>query len=299
MRPLDLIFIAVLDLAIGDPEWFPHPVRGMGRLITLFDNIFKGTKLGGIITVLGTIGITFIIAYMFVNFFGYWAWIYVGYVCISIKDLRVKARDIYSELKRWDISKARKKLSKIVGRDTQELPKEKIITATIESIAEGTNDGIIAPVFYLALGGPLLGIIYKAINTLDSMIGHKHGKYLHFGWFAARLDDAVNYIPARISGLLISIVSGKGFGTMIRDGRKHPSPNSGIPEAAMAGALGIRLGGPSYYDGELVERPYIGEDKREVDSDLIKKALRISLLASFLWIIWIGMAEIFIDMIRI
>lgn len=298
MGPLDLILISVLDLVIGDPEWFPHPVRGIGRLIAFFDKTFSRTRLKGIITALLTICITFIIAYFFVNSFGYLAWIYLGYVCISIKDLQGKARDIHSELKRWDINKARKKLSKIVGRDTQELPKEKIITATVECIAESTNDGIIAPLFYLTIGGPLLGIIYKAINTLDSMIGHKDEKYLRFGWFSARLDDIANYIPARICGILISIAARKGFWTMIRDGRKHPSPNSGIPEAAMAGALGVRLGGPSYYQGELVEKPYIGEDKRQVDTNLIKEALRISLVATFLGIIWMSMAVIFIDTIK-
>lgn len=299
MDPLDLILISVLDLVIGDPEWFPHPVRGIGKLVAFFDKVLRGSRLEGIITALVTIGVTFVFAYLFVSSFGYLAWIYLGYVCISIRDLRVKARDIYLELKRWDISKARQKLSKIVGRDTKELPKEKIITAAVESIAESTNDGIIAPLFYLALGGPVLGIVYKAINTLDSMIGHKDGRYLHFGWFSARLDDIANYIPARICGVLISIAGGKGFRIMIRDGRKHPSPNSGISEAAMAGALGIRLGGPSYYQGELIEKPYIGEDKRQVDACLLKEALRISLVASLLGIIWMSMAGIFIDTVKI
>lgn len=301
MTPLDLVLVSVLDLIFGDPEWFPHPIRGIGRLISLLEKIFKGNsskwieRIKGTAVVLVTIGVTLIIGYLFINLSQGWrylAWIYLGYICISIRDLQIKAKDIYKELKKWDIKRARQKLSKIVGRDTQELSKEKIITATVESIAESTNDGIIAPLFYLVIGGPLLGITYKAISTLDSMLGYKSEKYLHFGWFSARLDTIVNYVPARICGILISVgslITGKNFRDslkiLIRDGRNHSSPNSGISEAAMAGALGIKLGGPSYYQGELVEKPYIGADRRQVDNNLINEARTISLVSSFLGIV--------------
>ncbi|MEW6687234.1 MAG: adenosylcobinamide-phosphate synthase CbiB, partial [Candidatus Edwardsbacteria bacterium] len=175
---------------------------------------------------------------------------------------------------------------------TQNLSEDKVVRATIESIAESTNDGIVAPLFYLTLGGPVLAVAYKATNTLDSMLGYKNERYRDFGWFSARLDDVANYIPARISGFLISIssfISGKGFRnaykTMLKDGRKHPSPNSGISEASMAGALGIRLGGGAFYQGKFVEKRYIGEDRRKVDAFLINETLKISFVTSVLMLI--------------
>ena len=176
-----------------------------------------------------------------------------------------------------------------MGRNTQDLSKKDVIRACIESIAENTNDGIIAPLFYLILGGPTFAIGYKAINTLDSMIGYKNQDYRDFGWFSARLDDFVNFIPARITGILMVISSfllgynfKDSFRIMCRDGKKHLSPNSGIPEAAMAGALGIRVGGPAKYKGKLVVKPYIGEDKTFIEPGLINKAIKVSFLSSFL-----------------
>jgi len=205
--------------------------------------------------------------------------------------LRVKAREVLKEMEKNSLSEAKNKLSKIVGRDTQDLSKDRIIAATIESIAESTNDGIIGPLFYLVLGGPVLAFAYKSINTLDSMVGYKNEKYLHFGWFSAKLDDFVNFIPARISGFLIAIssaiIGGKfkeSIEVMARDGNKHSSPNSGVPEAAMAGALGIRLGGPSTYQGRVFEKPYLGEEERILQPFLIKEALSISLIASILMV---------------
>lgn len=315
MNPFDLILVSVLDLILGDPEHLPHPVRWIGKLINILDNILRGNstkwaeRLKGALAALLTIGITFSLAYICINLsqgLKYIAWIYLGYVSLSVRDLYIKAKDINKELLNSNIPGARQKLSKIVGRDTHDLPKDKIITAAIESIAESTNDGIIAPLFYLIIGGPVLGIIYKAINTLDSMIGHKDTKYLHFGWFSARLDDLANYIPSRICGILIasaSLITGNGLRNslrvLFRDGRNHSSPNSGIPEAAMAGALNIRLGGPGYYDGELEEKPFIGDDRKNIDTRLINKAITISLVTFFLGLIlgvlsrWMIMAVIY------
>ncbi|NCO68147.1 MAG: cobalamin biosynthesis protein CobD, partial [Nitrospirae bacterium] len=178
---------------------------------------------------------------------------------------------VLKEIRAKDIIEARKKLSCIVGRDTQNLSEDGVVKAAAESIAENTNDGIIAPLFYLILGGPVLAITYKAINTLDSMVGYKNDRYIHFGWFSARVDDVANFIPARIAGMLIVISSfllRKNFKdslkTMLRDSKKHSSPNSGISEAAMAGALGIRLGGGAFYQGKFVEKQYIGNDIKKV-----------------------------------
>lgn len=305
MDALYICLASILDLIFGDPEWFPHPVRAIGKIISSLDNNLHGysgkwvERTKGAITVFVTLGITFISAYFLMTtlqkvntLLEGLVWIYLGYVCISIKDLQNRAEDICKELEKQNIEEARKKLSKIVGRDTKDLSRDKIITATVESVAENTNDGIIAPLFYLVLGGPVFAITYKAINTLDSMLGYKNEKYIHFGWFSARLDDIANYVPARICGILMSIssfITGKNFRDslkiLIRDGKNHPSPNSGISEAAMAGALGIKLSGPSFYQGKLIVKPYIGEGRREINCKLINDALRISLITSFLGII--------------
>ena len=274
----------IVDLLFGDPEGFPHPVRGMGKLINLIENVLnkKGAfwikRIKGIVLACIIIGISAYSAYLLIKlsrrlnpFLYHLAWVYIGYTTISVKDLQIKARAIYKELKEGDIFKARKELSRIVGRDIQDLSEDEIKRATIESIAESTNDGIVAPLFYLILGGTVLAITYKAINTLDSMVGYKNDRYIHFGWFSARVDDVANFIPARIAGMLIVISSfllRKNFKdslkTMLRDSKKHSSPNSGISEAAMAGALGIRLGGGAFYQGKFVEKQYIGNDIKKV-----------------------------------
>ena len=188
-----------------------------------------------------------------------------------------------------DIKGARKKLSLIVGRDTQELTQDEIIRATVETVAESTTDGIVAPLFYLFLGGPVLAMSFKAISTLDSMLGHKNKRYLYFGWCAAKLDTFANFIPARITGLLIPIAalfSGKdlvqSLRTMFRDGKKQDSLNSAVSEAAMAGALGMRLGGTCNYSGRIVEHPYLGEQRRPTSISLIPQAIIISVVSSLL-----------------
>jgi adenosylcobinamide-phosphate synthase len=272
------------DLIFGDPERLPHPVRGMGKMIGFLDNRLARSRISGVILAFVVIGVSACLAYLLVKLSPILG-IYLGYTTLSVKDLQVKARAV---MKEDSIAEARKYLAMIVGRDTQNLDKERIVTATIESIAESTNDGIVAPLFYLTLGGPVAAISYKAINTLDSMVGYKNERYLHFGWFSAKLDDIANFIPARISGFLISISSGKRFiqslKTMAKDSRKHASPNSGVSEAAMAGALGIRLGGEWSYQGKIIKRHYIGEEKRQVQPSLINEALTISLIVSILMV---------------
>jgi len=297
-----LVFSYLADLVFGDPERFFHPVRAIGKLINILEtklrknNSRKTEQIKGVILTLLVVGVTVIFTYLLIEsfkklnpFVGALAWVYIGYTTISVRDLNTKAKDISRELKNNSIVEARRKLSKIVGRDTQDLDQERIITATIESIAENTNDGIVAPLFYLALGGPVLAMAYKAINTLDSMVGYKDDKYLNFGWFSAKLDDLANFIPARICGFLISVSSSivlrrfkDSFKMMLRDGRKHLSPNSGVSQAAMAGALGIRLGGISVYRAQIIEKPYIGEEKNLIALHHINEALLLSLITSFL-----------------
>lgn len=285
MQPFYLLVSYLADLVFGDPERLPHPVRGMGKMIGFLDNRLTRSRMSGVILAFIVIGVSACLAYLLVRLHPFLE-IYLGYTSLSIKDLQVKARAI---MKDGSIAEARKYLSMIVGRDTQNLDEERIVTATIESIAESINDGIVAPLFYLTLGGPVAAISYKAINTLDSMVGYKNERYLNFGWFSAKLDDIANFIPARISGFLIAVSSGKQFmqsiKIMAKDSRKHASPNSGVSEAAMAGALGIRLGGEWSYQGKIIKRHYIGEEKRQVQPSLINEALTISLIVSFLMVV--------------
>jgi adenosylcobinamide-phosphate synthase len=201
--------------------------------------------------------------------------IYLIGTTIALRELASSAGKVIAAVKAGVLDDAKTRLGMIVGRDTADLTDEDVLRATIETLAENLSDGVIAPVFYLAIGGLPLAIAYKAINTLDSMVGYKNKKYINFGWASARMDDIANYIPARITGMLIVLAvfltavfrkgesplsaAGRSFMIMRRDGRNHTSPNSGIPEAAMAGGLDIRMGGPSTYGGILVEKPYIGE----------------------------------------
>ncbi len=299
MEALKLSLAYFLDLLFGDPRWLPHPVKAIGKATSFLERLLnrgnflrvKGILLA-IIVIGGTISISLLILELCRRvspMLETILWLFLAYTCLSTKDLSIHGYRVLEGIENKDLRAAQQRLSLIVGRDTENLPKEKIITAAIESVAESTNDGIIAPLFYLTLGGVVLGIGYKAINTLDSMVGYKNEKYLDFGWFSARIDDLANFIPARLTGLLIiasSFILRKdfvhSFKIMIRDGKKHFSPNSGICESAMAGALGIRLGGPSTYQGRLLDKPYLGEDKLPIKAFLIKDALKISFFSSFL-----------------
>ena len=235
-------------------------------------------KLAGIFLVLiivgSTYGVFFVINLLLTSHFSLLTFIFLVYLIsttLATHELLKSAHSVINALKADHIDNARRNLSFIVGRDTTQLSRKDILKATVETLAENASDGIIAPLFYLSIGGLPLAMAYKAINTLDSMVGYKNEKYKYFGWAAARLDDIANYIPARITGILIvissAIVSRSLFtvhcslSTMLRDGGSHLSPNSGIPEAAMAGALGVQLGGPSRYGGIIVDKPYIGEDQ--------------------------------------
>jgi adenosylcobinamide-phosphate synthase len=300
-----ILYSYIADLIFGDPRWFPHPVKGIGKLIRFFEKVLESKnnnlidRIKGILLVTSVVGICGGCAYLFIHclskinfFWENFAWIFLAYTTLATRDLIHHARAVLKNIKNNHIERARQKLSLMVGRDTKSLSKEQIITSTIETIAENTSDGIIAPLFYLFIGGPILAICYKAVNTLDSMIGYKNEKYIHLGWFAAKLDDVMNFFPARITGILIIAASfilrkdtKNAFRIMIRDGQKHPSPNSAITEAAMAGALGTKLGGPRFYQGNVSNYSYIGEEKRTITSSLIGESLLISFLASFLMLL--------------
>ncbi len=299
----------LLDIAIGDPKWFPHPVRYIGRGINLLEKIslkIASTPIwkrgAGIITVVIVVLSAYLIAFFLIKIFysvnsllGEATSILIAYTTLSVNDLAKEAKGVFSAFKEDNLIDAKKRLSRIVGRDTEGLDEKGVIRAAVESVAENTSDGITAPLFYLAIGGPALALAYKAVNTLDSMIGYKNERYRDFGWAAARLDDIANYIPARITGVLIAIASfiisyslftiHYSLKVMLRDGKNHPSPNSGIPEAAMAGALGVQLGGPSYYFGEIKIKPTIGEPRRQLIAEDIKSSVSIMYVASLLAIL--------------
>ncbi len=295
MTEITILTLAyVLDRIIGDPDNFPHPVRWIGSAIArgelFFRDLIKEEKKAGTLLTVKIVSITYIIFYIvnmlyfdhnhstLLSLLLFVIILYFTFAVLATGELVRSAMSVINELEAGNLEKARSKLGMIVGRDTTGLEKDDIRKATIETVAENASDGIIAPLFYYSLGGLPLAMAYKAINTLDSMVGYKNERYRDFGWASARLDDIANYIPARITGVLIvaatfivksltrlnglnGLNSLNAYKIMRRDGRNHTSPNSGIPEAAMAGALGIRLGGPSTYDGVTVDKPYIGENQ--------------------------------------
>ncbi len=288
MRLLAIVLAYLLDLILGDPHYLPHPVRGMGKLIEYLERKLRSTSvLAGMILAIAVVGLVYLGSFFAIRFadnVNAWAGFAISTILIfstlSTRSLDKEARSVYQSLKSGNIEEARARLSLIVGRDTQGLDQDEIIRATVETVAENSVDGIISPLFYAALGGAPLALAYKAINTLDSMVGYKNERYLHFGWFSAKLDDAANYIPARLSILLVPLASlilrKKASGalyTILRDGKKSPSPNAGIPEAGFAGALGIQLGGVNWYQGEESVKSILGIDTKQRDKEDIIQAI--------------------------
>jgi len=293
----------LLDLILGDPQFLPHPIRWMGKAIELLEPAFrkvsKSLYVSGtffaILLILATWAITFIFvifAYKLSLMLGIVIEIVIIYWCISARSLRQSAMEVSRSLVSNKIDEAKKKVSLIVGRDVEKLTERGIVKSTIETVAENLVDGVISPLFFAVIGGAPLAIAYKMVNTLDSMVGYKNDKYIHFGKAAARIDDIANFIPARVCVPVISfaaqILSGKGLPalkTAIKEGKNHSSPNAGFPEASFAGAMGVKLGGPNYYHGKLVHKPYIGKLFGEADIEHIKKACDLMMLSSVLWLV--------------
>lgn len=303
MGLIELAFAFVLDLAIGDPQWSYHPVRLIGRSVECLECLVRKLpipeRVTGILLTMTIVSGTYLVTHAVVLLARQYSALgemimgaVIIYFAISIKSLADESTKVMTALKENDLVKARKALSLIVGRDTANLTQEQIVRACVETAAEGSVDGVLSPLFYAVAGGPTAVMVYKAVNTLDSMVGHKNEKYIRFGWASARLDDVANYIPARISAVLIpaaSFLCGYGFKNSLRiacrDGRKHESPNSGIPEAAVAGALGILIGGPSTYQGEIVEKPFIGDAKNPLTANSIDAAIKILYVTSILFVL--------------
>ena len=295
----------VLDLIIGDPYSFPHPVRYIGKLISIVEKQIrkitssdKGLKIAGFflwfIVVGATFGITTLVLQLFK--FNKLAYFIVNtiliYTTLATKCLKDESVKIYKVLKTGDLDKSRIQLSYIVGRDTTNLNEKEIVRATVETVAENTVDGIIAPLFYGFIGGAPLAMAYKAVNTLDSTVGYKNDKYYYLGFASAKIDDIANYIPARLGVILLSLGSlfaGFNFKDAlkigIRDRKNHKSPNCAFSEGAVAGALGIQLGGTNVYFGKEVYKPTIGDKTREIEIEDIVRTNKIMYSSSIISII--------------
>lgn len=307
-------FIAgfVLDLLIGDPHFIPHPVRLIGSLISFCDkrlncdagyNIsekkinlikYKRGMLLAFTVIIATFAISVIIivaAYSINLYAGVIAEAVMTWQILATKCLRVESMRVYDALRTDGVDAGRRAVSMIVGRDTSVLDAAGVTRAAVETIAENTSDGVIAPMLYTAIGGPVLGFVYKAVNTMDSMLGYKNDKYMYFGRFAARLDDVVNFIPARISAYLMiaaAFIGGRHFDgknayhIFKRDRFNHASPNSAQTESVCAGALRVQLAGDAVYFGKLVKKKYIGDGLREIEYEDIKRANRLMYITAFL-----------------
>ena len=307
-------FIAgfVLDLLIGDPHFIPHPVRLIGSLISSLDkrlncdagynssekklNLIKYKRgmLLAFTVIFATFAMSVIIivaAYSINLYAGVIAEAVMTWQILATKCLRVESMRVYDALRTDGVDAGRRAVSMIVGRDTSVLDAAGVTRAAVETIAENTSDGVIAPMLYTAIGGPVLGFVYKAVNTMDSMLGYKNDKYMYFGRFAARLDDVVNFIPARISAYLMiaaAFIGGRQFDgknayrIFKRDRFNHASPNSAQTEYVCAGALRVQLAGDAVYFGKLVKKKYIGDGLREIEYEDIKRANRLMYITAFL-----------------
>ncbi len=296
---LVLPVVFIMDLLLGDPHALPHPVRWMGKAIEHFEPVFR--KIPGSRRLAGALFCAFLVVSTGVLAVGllYLAqWVHpwlkfsleviLIYFCISIRSLEDAAMEIHAILLQNNVVEARKKVAMVVGRDVTQYDEEGISRAVVETVAENLVDGVISPLFFAVIGGAPLALMYKMVNTLDSMVGYKNDKYMDFGQASARLDDGLNFIPARLSipiiALATHILSGRGqrcLKTVVLEGANHSSPNAGYPEAAFAGALAVKLNGPNYYNGKLVEKPYVGARFGKTSITDIKKACDIMMLSSF------------------
>jgi adenosylcobinamide-phosphate synthase len=289
-----LIFVALaLDLILGDPRALPHPVVMIGRLIGLLErwlrSCLRNERFSGILLLLLTTAAAAGAAWLLLRaasrlhmIVGYAAAAYLSYTCLAVRSLRAEPTLVADALTAGDLEQARHRLSYIVGRDTDSLTEPEIWRALVETVAENTCDAIVAPLFWLTLGGPVAGIAFKAVSTLDSMVGYRNDRYLHLGWASARMDDILNFIPARLTALLMILaaplagLSGRNAARIaLRDRLKHPSPNSGNPEAAAAGALGVRLGGAARYHGIPSWKEQIGDPLSSLDAGTFRSMIRL------------------------
>ncbi|TLN14080.1 cobalamin biosynthesis protein CobD [bacterium] len=310
MDPLVLITAIALDLLLGDPRRLPHPVVGIGKAITILEKVLRrvigNERVGGMILLVCIVGgvlaaanIMLLGAHALHPVAGFAVSAWLSFTCLALHSLHRESKLVADRLEVGDIDGARTFLSRIVGRDTEHLDEPGIWRALVETVAENTSDGVIAPLLYLMLGGPALALAYKAINTLDSMVGYKNDRYIRFGWASARFDDLANWLPARITGILMTaaaplagLSAKNALCIMLRDGGNHSSPNSGIPEAAAAGALGVRLGGANRYFGTVVEKPTIGDPLQQLSLESYRGAIRLMYISTTLLVALWGLLAV-------
>lgn len=293
---IPLLVAIVFDWWLGDPSWLPHPIVGYGKMIAFGE---KRLNRGRHRQLKGALMALFLIAAVFV---GVWSLLFILppywragistlliFFCLAGTTLIREVREVFRAVDR-SLEEGRKQVARIVGRDTSELSAQEIRTAALETLAENLSDGVIAPMFWLAVGGVPAMAAYKMVNTLDSMIGYQTERYKDFGCWAAHIDDIANYIPARLTALLMVIAVGRPHlaGFVWRNGRQHASPNSGYPEAALAGILDCRFGGPHYYFGELFDKPYIGTNGRLLTTQDMKTAVWVNRTAEILMIVLVA-----------
>lgn len=287
---LSLLSAWLLDLLFGDPSWLPHPVVGFGRMIACGEHrLNKGShrKLKGGLFSLCLDVVVFLSTWWLFRILSPWPWLYgilsaiLIFFCLAGTTLIREVRQVFLAVDR-SVEEGRLQVARIVGRDTSGLSAKEIRTAALETLAENLSDGVIAPLFWLAVGGPSAMLTYKMVNTQDSMIGYRTERYRDFGCCAARIDDMANYIPARLTALLMILVGRGSFQFLRKYGSAHASPNSGYPEAALASILDCRFGGPHYYFGQLFPKPYIGDNERPLDNDDMKTAIRVNRMVEVL-----------------
>ena len=303
MTAFEITAAYVADLILGDPHGYPHPVRLIGRAVQALepellhteDSSMKQYLLGGILAGLivvlaATLTWAIIRTAQWIHpVFSFIATIFFAYTTLATRNLYDEVKKVIKTLEQGNLTRARKEVGFLVSRDTDRLDEREVCRALIETISENTSDGIVAPLFYLAIGGPPLAMAYKALNTLDSMVGYKNERYRYFGWASAKADDVANFLPSRITALLFilsSLVLGKkwkgAWRVALKDGRKNMSPNSGYPEAAVSGALGIQLGGENFYFGVLEKKPLIGEPEKSISLNDVKASLHLMLATSLI-----------------
>lgn len=304
---MDIVIAFLIDCILGDPYNFPHPVRFIGKYIKLFENkVFNKTRTKielkyfyGVLLTISTVGLTFILTVLILQiaksiniYLFYILNIIILWTTIAPKCLAQEGYKVYKPLKDDNIELARNRISFLVSRDTENLSKSQICRATVETILENISDGVIAPLFYAFIGGAPLAMAYKAVNTLDSMVGYRNDKYENLGFFSAKLDDCLNFIPSRLSGILIIISAfclkydyRNALKIFIRDRKKHESPNSAHPESAGAGALSIQLGGATSYFGEIHNKPYIGDNTKQIMPNDILKSIKLLYISTIILIL--------------
>lgn len=298
--PNELLAGVALDLLLGDARWLPHPIPVFGFVATQLEKLWRWTAIparaAGALFWISAVAPATAFVWWTTRHWAPWVNIYWIYALLALRGLDLEAARVVRELRRNDLEAARHMLSRIVGRDTEHLDESEILRATVETVAENLNDAVVAPLFYLAIAGPAGMAAYKAINTLDSMVGYRNDRYLDFGWASARVDDAANYVPARLSAVLVWIAALllrydplRSFRVTVRDARRQPSPNSGYPEAAMAGALGIRLGGLNYYGGVPSRKEHLGDPVRPLDHEVWEPTRHLlygsaALIVAIVWV---------------